>query len=75
MTGQGEQMGIFLVDVFGNEILLHVEGPGCFDPMPLAPRERPPVIPPRVDLAQSEGAFFVAGVYVGTGMERVSAAR
>ena len=50
---------------------MHVGGPGCFDPMPLGPRERPPVIPPRVDLAQSEGDFFVADVYVGTGMERV----
>ncbi len=71
MTGQGEQMGICLLDVFGNELLLHVEGPGCFDPMPLAPRERPPAIPSRVDLAAGEGAFFVADVYVGTGMERV----
>ena len=71
MTGQGEQMGIFLVDVFGNELLLHAESPGCFDPMPLGPRPRPPVIPPRVDLARGEGVFFVADVYQGTGMERI----
>ncbi len=38
MTGRGDQMGIYLVDVFGNELLLHAEGPGCYDPMPLAPR-------------------------------------
>jgi len=72
MTGQGEQMGIYLVDVSGNEALVHVEGPGCFDPMPLAPRPRPPVIPPRCDLARPEGHFFVADVYVGTGMERIA---
>ncbi|MCX5670270.1 MAG: hypothetical protein NTU94_02975, partial [Planctomycetota bacterium] len=38
MTGRGDQMGIYLVDVFGNELLLHAEGPGCYDPMPLGPR-------------------------------------
>ena len=32
MTGQGERMGIYLLDIFGNEILVHVEGPGCFNP-------------------------------------------
>ena len=45
-------MGIYLLDVFGNEILLHVEGPGCFDPRPLAARVKPPVIPSRVDLPE-----------------------
>ena len=43
-TSPGGPMGIFLVDVFGNEVLLHVEGPGCYDAMPLGPRPRPPVL-------------------------------
>ena len=64
-----EQTGIFLLDVFGNEILLHTERPGCFDPMPLAPRPRPAVIPSRVDYAQTTGTFYVADVYRGSGME------
>ena len=74
MTGRGEQMGIYLVDVFGNEMLVHVEGPGCFDPMPAGPagaaagdplahRSRP----------SAEGYFYVADVYQGTGMERIAA--
>lgn len=71
MTGKGEEMGIYLVDVFGNESLVHVEGLGCFDPMPLGPRQRPPVIPSRIDLAQREGRFYVSDVYVGTGMEKI----
>jgi len=71
MTGSGEQMGIFLLDVFGNEVLLHVEGPGCFDPMPLVARPRPPALPPRNELVQGQGCFYVADVYSGTGMERV----
>lgn len=70
--GGPEQTGIFLVDVFGNEILLHAEGPGCFDPMPLAPRRRPAVIPSRVDYAKTTGTFYVADVYRGSGMETVS---
>ena len=72
MTGRGEEMGIYLVDTSGNEVLVHVEAPGCYDPMPLAPRRRPPVIPPRIDLTKSEGTFYVENVYVGTGMERVA---
>lgn len=71
MTGQGEQMGIFLVDVFGNENLLHTEGPGCFDPMPLAPRKRPPVIPSRRSFEAEEGFFYVHDVYQGTHMQGV----
>jgi hypothetical protein len=71
MTGRGEQMGIYLVDVFGNETLVHVEGPGCFSPKPLAPRPRPPLVPPRIDPAEREGTFYVADVYRGTGMERI----
>lgn len=69
-TGQGEQMGIVLIDVFGNEIPVHVEGPGCFDPMPLSGRARPPVVPSRIDLAKKEGYLYIENVYRGTGMER-----
>jgi hypothetical protein len=71
MTADGEQMGIFLLDTFGNEILLHTEDPGCFDPTPLGPRPRPPTMPARVDLTQEVGYFYLADVYRGTGMERV----
>jgi hypothetical protein len=68
---QGERMGIFLIDVFGNEVLLHSEEPGCFDPMPVAPRACPPAIPPRVRLDERNGYFYVQDVYRGTGMENV----
>ncbi len=70
-VGNGEQMGIFLLDLAGQETLLHSEMPGCFDPMPLAPRVVPPAIPARVDLAQQVGYCYVADVYVGTGMESI----
>ena len=72
MTGRGEQMGLYLIDVHGNEALLHAEEPGCYDPMPLGPRLKPRAIPPRIDLAKNEGVFRVENVYLGTGMEQVS---
>jgi len=71
MTGEGEQMGIYLLDTFGNEILLHVEGPGCFDPMAMGKRPRPMVVPPRRDFENGTGYFFVMDVYHGTHMEGI----
>ncbi len=71
MIGKGEQTGIYLVDLFGNELLLHTEAPGCYDPMPLKPCKRPPVIAPRRDFQNKYGYFFVADVYRGTHMRNV----
>ena len=59
MTGEGERMGIALLDLHGNDILLHVEGAGCYDPMPLAPRPAPPVLPDRLDLARQTGYLYL----------------
>ena len=67
----GHEMGIYLIDVFGNEILLHEDEPGCFDPMPLKPQPRPPVIPSRRDFENKDGLFYVADVYHGTHMRNV----
>ncbi len=64
-------MGLFLVDVFGNEVCLHTENPGCFDPMPIVPRKRPPAVPSRVDLSEDSGTFYVQDVYTGEFMDRV----
>jgi len=71
MTGRGEQMGIYLIDVFGNEILLHVEEPGCYDPRPLGMRARPLRIPSRRNFRNELGYFYVVNVYEGTHMEGV----
>jgi hypothetical protein len=72
MTGQGEQMGIYLLDLFGNEVLVHAEAPGCFDPMPLGPRTAPPILPTRRDYAGEPGVFYVENVYQGTHMAGVA---
>ncbi len=75
MTGRGEQMGLFLVDVFGNEILVYEDERGCFDPMPLQTHPMPPALPDRATPMDEEGTWFVADVYQGThmlGVERGS---
>jgi len=69
--GEEEKTGICLVDIFGNEVLLHTEGPGCFDPMPIAARKRPMQIPSRRDFENKEGSFYIADVYRGTHMKGV----
>ena len=70
-TGRGEEMAICLLDREGDATVIHEEAPGCFDPMPLAPRPRPPVLPERRDFETGEGTFYVADVYVGTHMQGV----
>lgn len=66
-----ELMGIYLIDVFGNEVLLHTEEPGCFDPMPLKSRPRPPIVPTRRNFEGGPGYLYVLNVYEGSHMEGV----
>ncbi|MCY2995581.1 MAG: hypothetical protein NTY19_48185 [Planctomycetota bacterium] len=68
---QEPRLGIWLVDLFGNEVLLHAETLGCFDPQPLRPRDRPPVIPERRSFADESGRLFVLDVYQGTHLQGV----
>lgn len=72
-TGRGEETGIYYLDMHGHEVLVHAEAPGCFDPMPLAPRPRPPMIPTRrnYDHPHSPGTFYVQNAYIGTHMKGV----
>jgi len=63
--------GIYLLDVLGNELLLHAEPPGCFNPMPLAVRNRPSIIPPRRDFENKQGHLYVLDVYQGPYMSGV----
>ena len=70
-VGRGEEMGIYLLDTFGNEIQLHSDAPGCFDPMPIAARKRPKASPSRRDFKNSVGVFYLQNAYIGTHMEKV----
>lgn len=65
------KMAICLMDTFGNEIVLHRDPLGCFDPMPLCARPRPAVKPVMRNYRGEQGAFYVQDVYVGTHMRGV----
>ena len=67
-----ERTGLYLLDLAGNETLVHAEPEfGCFDPVLLAPRTPPPSIQARRDFAGGPGTFYVQDVYVGTQMAGV----
>ena len=61
--------GIYLVDVFDNMTLVkEVEGAALLDPIPLRPTPRPPLVPERIDLAQSNATVLLTDVYRGGGL-------
>lgn len=64
--------GIYLVDVFDNFVLIK-EKPGfaLFEPVPLKPRERPPVLQDRIDPAQKDALVYLLDVYHGPGLRGV----
>ncbi|MDR3093434.1 MAG: hypothetical protein LBU62_02175 [Bacteroidales bacterium] len=67
-----DRMGLYLLDTQGNNRLLYEENTlGCYDPVPLVVRQRPPVIPVRRNFTDSVGYFYVQDVYQGTQMEGV----
>jgi len=68
-TSLGES--IYLVDIFGNEILLHKEEPGCFDPMLVTSRERPLKVAIRRNYENKAGYLYVQNVYEGPEMDNV----
>ena len=69
--GREDITGIWVLDRDGTQTLVHVDGPGCFDPMPLVATEPPPIIADRVDLSKTTGIFYVSNVYEGFGMKNV----
>jgi formylglycine-generating enzyme required for sulfatase activity len=64
--------GIYLVDIFDNMLLLKEE-PGfvLFEPVPIVPRPKPPVIPDRIQPGEKEALVYMADVYVGDGLKDV----
>lgn len=74
MTGDGEKMGLYLLDMSGNETLVYAEAAGavgCYDPMPLKARAVADMVPGRRDFANGNATFIVADVYEGTYMADV----
>ncbi len=67
-----QSWGIYLADIFGNLVLI-CEKPGfaLLEPIPLAPRPRPPVIPDRTDPLQKEALVYLVDVYRGPGLKGI----
>ena len=66
--------GIFLVDRFGNELLIHKSDQakfGCFDPMLIRTTEKPAALANKVNYSKTSGTFLVMNVYEGTHMQGV----
>jgi len=70
--GAKPEMGIYLVDTFGNEVLVHAEAPGCFSPATLAARPRPPIMPMRRDYQNKPANVYVIDTAQGTHLQGVS---
>lgn len=61
-----------LADTFDTLAVLHTDPDyALLEPVPLAPRPRPPAIPPRVDLARSDAQVYLQDVYTGPGLAGV----
>jgi hydrazine synthase alpha subunit-like protein/sulfatase-modifying factor enzyme 1 len=68
----GAPWGIYLVDTFGNYLLLHDEpGAMIFEPIPLASRPKPPVVPDRIDPTKKEAEVYMADIYIGPGLKGI----
>jgi formylglycine-generating enzyme required for sulfatase activity len=63
---------LYLVDVFDNLLLLHhAPGFGLFEPIPLRPTIRPPILPDKVDPARHDAVVYLSDVYRGPGLAGV----
>ncbi|HPD17218.1 MAG TPA: SUMF1/EgtB/PvdO family nonheme iron enzyme [Planctomycetota bacterium] len=68
----GSRWGIYLVDVFDNLLLLKEEPfYALLEPIPLAKRPKPPIIPDKVDLKRKDAVVYMSDVYAGGGLKDV----
>lgn len=67
-----EPWGIYLVDTFDNMVKI-ADTPGycLFEPIPLAKRPTPPIIPDKVDLKSKEATVYISNIYVGNALKNI----
>lgn len=71
-TGREALWGIYLVDVFDTVTrIAEVEGAALFEPIPLAARKRPPVIPDRIRAGAKTASVHIADITSGPGLRGV----
>ena len=71
-TSREGRFGLYFVDVYDNMVLLaEAEDGQLFEPIPLAPRHRPPVIPDRRVKGATTCSVHIADIYKGPGLAGV----
>lgn len=69
---QDAEWGIYLADAFDNLLPLYQEpGYALFEPVPLRPTVKPPVLPSQVDLQRNDGVVYLQDIYAGPGLRGV----
>ena len=68
----GQPWRLCLADTSDTVAVLHTDKDyALLEPVPLAPRPRPPVLPSRVDTSRSDGLVYLQDVYAGPGLAGV----
>ena len=71
----GSDWGLYLVDTFDNFVPIHIAGAADYrymvEPYPLRKRERPPIIPDRVNLHDREATCYIQDIYHGPGLKGI----
>jgi len=72
-TGRGDELAIYYLDLFGNEVLVHEDPLGILSPVVLAARPKPreQAVQRNFRHPNAPGRFLVQDVYVGTHMKGV----
>ena len=71
---KGDKMGVYYLDMFGNEMLLYEDDSnmGAYDVCLLKARPKENIAPSMRDYLDRPGSFYVQNVYQGTHMEGVA---
>ena len=69
----GSKWGIYLADVFDNLVLVKesADSNALLEPVPVRPRERPPVVPSKVQSERKDALFSILDIYSGPGLAGV----
>jgi formylglycine-generating enzyme required for sulfatase activity len=70
----GSDWGLYLVDTFDNFVPIRFDNAGykyMVEPYPLKKRQRPPVIPDRVNIRNKEATCYIQNIYRGPGLKGV----
>ncbi len=74
IPGKGSKMGIYYVDLYGNEMLLYEDSTnfGAFDVQVIKSKQKENIAASRRNYLDQPGSFFVQDVYKGTTMANVA---